>query len=278
MLASMVGEPERVTPALMDRWAKSFENWAVCDTATFVLWDRTPHAWSKVREWSGRDEEFVKRAAFAMLASLTVHDKQAPDEKFLEGLVLIEREASDGRNFVKKAVNWALRSIGKRSPALNRAAVSVARRLADSQDPASRWIGKDALREITSPAVARRIAAREDGAGGTGAARVFNSRTIARQRRLDDSWNRSDPPLSNTSRSMPIGLVSRRHGVVRPALPQFTEPWQPAEWCPLVRRIARLDEGAAHWVAQDRGDAVDRPLPCRAMQCGASRRTGSAGN
>lgn len=161
MLASMVGEPERVTPAQMDRWATSFENWAVCDTATFVLWDRTPHAWSKVREWSTRDEEFVKRAAFAMLASLTVHDKQAPDEKFLEGLALIEREATDGRNFVKKAVNWALRSIGKRNPALNKASVAVARRLADAPEPASRWIGKDALREITSPAVARRLASRE---------------------------------------------------------------------------------------------------------------------
>jgi len=161
MLASMVGEPERVTPAQMERWAKGFENWAVCDTATFVLWDRTPHAWSKVREWSERDEEFVKRAAFAMLASLTVHDKQVPDEQFFEGLVLIEREATDGRNFVKKAVNWALRSIGKRSPALNEAAVAVARRLADSQDPASRWIGKGALREITSPAITRRLAARE---------------------------------------------------------------------------------------------------------------------
>ena len=162
MLASMVGEPDRVTPAQMERWAKAFDNWAVCDTATFVLFDRTPHAWTKVREWSKREEEFVKRAAFAMLASLTVHDRQAPDEKFLEGLVLIEREATDQRNFVKKAVNWALRSIGKRSLELNSAAVAVARRLAVADDSTSRWIGKDALREITSPAVSRRIAIRED--------------------------------------------------------------------------------------------------------------------
>jgi 3-methyladenine DNA glycosylase AlkD len=161
MLATMVGDPARVTPAQMERWAKDFENWAVCDTATFVLWDRTPHAWPKVREWSERNEEFVKRAAFALLASLTVHDKQAPDERYLEGLALIEREASDGRNFVKKAVNWALRSIGKRSPALNKEAVAVARRLADAEDSASRWVGKDALRELTSPAIARRLAARE---------------------------------------------------------------------------------------------------------------------
>ena len=158
MLASMVGEPDRVTPAQMERWAKTFDNWAVCDTATFVLWDRSPHAWPKVREWSARKQEFVKRAAFAMLASLTVHDKQAPDEKYLEGLELIEREAADDRNFVKKAVNWALRSIGKRSPALNKKAVALAKRLAAKPDAASRWVGKDALRELTSEAVQRRLA------------------------------------------------------------------------------------------------------------------------
>lgn len=157
MLASLVGEPAKVTPAQMERWAKGFNNWAVCDTATFVLWDRTPHAWAKVNEWSSRKEEFVKRAAFAMLASLTVHDKQAPDASYLRGLKLIEREATDDRNFVKKAVNWALRSIGKRNPALNRAAVAVARRLAESKESAPRWVGKDALREITSPAVQKRL-------------------------------------------------------------------------------------------------------------------------
>ena len=161
MLASLVGEPARVTPAQMERWAKAFDNWAVCDTATFVLWDRTPHAWPKVREWSKRKEEFVKRAAFAMLASLTVHDKQAPDDRYLEGLVFIEREASDERNFVRKAVNWALRSIGKRNPALNKEAIAVARRLAEAEDSASRWVGKDALREITSPAVQERLLKRK---------------------------------------------------------------------------------------------------------------------
>lgn len=166
MLASIVGEPDMVTPAGMERWAKSFDNWAVCDTATFVLWDRSPHAWSKVREWSRREEEFVKRAAFAMLASLTVHDKKAPDERYLEGLDLIEREATDGRNFVKKAVNWALRSIGKRSPGLNRKAVALAKRLAARPDSASRWVGKDALRELTSPGVKRRLAKHKARASG----------------------------------------------------------------------------------------------------------------
>ena len=160
MLASMVGEPDKVTPAEMERWARAFENWAVCDTMTFKLWDRTPHAWAKVNEWSTRDEEFVKRAAFALLASLTVHDKKAPDENYLKGLELIEREAADGRNFVRKAVNWALRSIGKRNPALNKEAVSVASRMAESDNAAERWVGKDALRELTSPAVQERLAAR----------------------------------------------------------------------------------------------------------------------
>lgn len=158
MLAAMVGEPARVTPAEMESWAKAFDNWAICDTLTFVLWDRTPHAWPKVREWATRKEEFVKRASFALLASLTVHDKAAPDEWYLEGLVLIEREASDERNFVKKAVNWALRSIGKRSPMLNQESIAVAKRLATSKDRASRWVGTDALRELSSESVRRRLA------------------------------------------------------------------------------------------------------------------------
>ena len=172
MLASLVGDPSKVTPAQMDRWAKQFDNWAVCDTATFCLWDRTPYAWSKVRAWSRREEEFVKRAAFALLASLTVHEKTAPDERYLEGLALIERyleglalierEATDERNFVKKAVNWALRSIGKRNLSLNRKAVAVAKRLAASDNAAARWVGKDALRELTSPGVAKRLAAHAD--------------------------------------------------------------------------------------------------------------------
>lgn len=160
MLACLVDEPARVTPAQMERWAKAFDNWAICDTATFVLFDRTPHAWAKAQAWSKRPEEFVKRAAFAMLASLTIHDKAAPDEPYRRALALIEREAGDDRNFVKKAVNWALRSIGKRSPGLHRDAVALARRLAESALPSARWVGKDALRELTSPAVRRRLAAR----------------------------------------------------------------------------------------------------------------------
>ena len=160
LLAAYVDEPARVTPAQMDRWCRDFDNWAVCDTVCFALFDRTPHAWRKVGQWSRRREEFVKRAAFALLWGLTVHDKGAGDAPFIRGLLLVERAATDERHFVKKAVNMALRSIGKRNPALNAAAVAVARRLAASPQAAARWVGKDALRELTSPMVARRLAAR----------------------------------------------------------------------------------------------------------------------
>ncbi|HKB03913.1 MAG TPA: DNA alkylation repair protein [Gemmataceae bacterium] len=160
MLASFVGEPDRVTPALMDRWCRDFDNWAVCDTVCFHLFDRTRHAWGKLEPWSRLPGEFQKRAAFALLWGLTVHDKSARDESFTRGLDLIERAADDDRNFVKKAVNMALRATGKRNPALHAAAVEVARRLADSPEPAARWVGKDALRELTGASVARRLAAR----------------------------------------------------------------------------------------------------------------------
>jgi 3-methyladenine DNA glycosylase AlkD len=142
----------------MDRWCRDFDNWGICDTACFHLFDRTPHAWGKVAQWSDRRDEFVKRAAFALLASLTAHDKQAGDEAFVRGLALIERAVTDDRNFVKKGVNWALRCIGKRNRELNPAAVAVARRLSTSDSPAARWVGNDALRELTSEAVVRRLA------------------------------------------------------------------------------------------------------------------------
>ena len=160
MLTSFVDDPARVTSAQMDRWCRDFDNWAIVDTLCFHLFDRTPHAWAKVAQWSDRHEEFEKRAAFALLWALTVHDRNAADASFAEGLRFIERAATDERNFVKKAVNMALRAIGKRNPALNAAAVTVARRLADSPQAAPRWVGKDALRELTSPSVIRRLEAR----------------------------------------------------------------------------------------------------------------------
>jgi 3-methyladenine DNA glycosylase AlkD len=142
----------------MDRWCRDFDNWGICDTLCFHLFDRTPHAWRKVTQWSNHEAEFVKRAASALLACLALHDKQASDELFVEGLVLIERAATDERNFVKKGVNWALRAIGRRNPALHTAGLAVARGLAVSTMPAARWVGKDAVRDLTGPAVTRRLA------------------------------------------------------------------------------------------------------------------------
>jgi 3-methyladenine DNA glycosylase AlkD len=165
MLTAFVDDPAQVMPAQMDRWAKDFDNWAICDNLCFTLFDRTPHAWKKIGPWSRRREEFVKRAAFALLAGLALHDKKAPDEAFLSRLPLIEREASDERNFVKKGVSWALRVMGRRNRALNEATVEVARRLSESSEAPARWIGKDALRELTSPMVQRRLAARRQRPG-----------------------------------------------------------------------------------------------------------------
>ncbi|MBC7925617.1 MAG: DNA alkylation repair protein [Bryobacteraceae bacterium] len=157
MLTSFVGDPEQLTPAQMDLWCSQFDNWAFCDAMCFNLFDRTPHAWDKVRQWSSSNEEFVKRTAFALLWSLSVHDKGAGNERFVEGLSLIQHAATDERNFVKKAVNMSLRAVGKRNHALNDAAVAVARRLADSPNVTARWVGRDALRELTSPAVVGRL-------------------------------------------------------------------------------------------------------------------------
>ena len=126
MLTAFVGDPAKVTPKQMDLWCRDFNNWALCDTLAFALWDRTPHAWSKVNQWSSRPEEFVKRAAFALLASLALHNKSATNEQFLEYLPLIEQASGDGRNFVKKGVSWALRGIGKRNAELNAATVALA--------------------------------------------------------------------------------------------------------------------------------------------------------
>lgn len=155
MLAAFVDEPSRVTPAQMDRWARDFDNWAVCDNACFHLFDKTPHAYAMVPKWASRKEEFVKRAAFALIASLALHDKKGPDAPFRKFLPLIERAATDERNFVKKGVSWALRGIGHRNPVMRAAALRSAERLAASGDRAARWVGKDALRDLNRSAAAR---------------------------------------------------------------------------------------------------------------------------
>jgi 3-methyladenine DNA glycosylase AlkD len=157
MLCAYVDEPTRVTPAQMDAQARAFDNWAICDTLCFALWVRTPHAFAKIHKWATSRDEFVKRASFALLASVALKDKDASDAEFLRGLELIEKAATDERNFVKKAVNWALRGIGSRNLALNEAAVALSKKLAASKEPAPRWIGKDALRQLGSAATQRRL-------------------------------------------------------------------------------------------------------------------------
>jgi 3-methyladenine DNA glycosylase AlkD len=160
LLAAFVGDPARVTPAEMDRWCKDFDSWGICDTVCFSLWDRTPHAMKKIRQWSTRREEFVKRAAFALLASVALHDKKMSDAELAKCLRIIERCASDDRNFVKKGVSWALRLVGRRNRALYTSSLTLSKRLAASDKPAARWVGKDALKDLMRPAVATKALAR----------------------------------------------------------------------------------------------------------------------
>ena len=157
LLAALVGDPDRVTRRQMNAWAAGFENWADCDTICFKLFDRTPFAWEKARQWAKSPREFVKRGGFALMACLALHDKAAPDTSFLSLLPLVEKGASDERNFVKKGVSWALRAIGQRNLALNTAALATDQRLALSEQAACRWVGKDALRELAGPKVRARL-------------------------------------------------------------------------------------------------------------------------
>jgi 3-methyladenine DNA glycosylase AlkD len=148
LLAAFVGEPAKLTPALMNRWCRDFDNWGVVDTACFKLFDQSPHAWKLIAPWAKQKGEFQRRAGFMLLACVAAHVKDAPDEKFLPFLPLLERGASDGRNFVKKGVSWAARMVGLRSAPLRAAVVQLARRMADSDDPPAQWVGRDTLRQF----------------------------------------------------------------------------------------------------------------------------------
>ena len=160
LLATLVDDPARVTRTQMDTWAKSFENWADCDTACFKLFDRTPFAWAKARQWAASSRELVKRGGFVLMACLALHDKSSADEPFRVFLQAIEERADDERPLVQKGISWALRAIGERNAGLNAAAVGVAKRLAASDDDAPRWVGKDAVRQLASPKVRARLARR----------------------------------------------------------------------------------------------------------------------
>lgn len=146
MVASLVGEAEKVTPAEMEAWAKAFDNWGLVDTVCFKLWDQTPYVFTKAAKWAKSKDEFLKRAGFVLLACGALHGA-GEDRDYLKLMPLIEQGARDERNFVKKGVNWALRAIGgKKSPKLRAAARALAKRLAQSDDPTQRWVGKDALK------------------------------------------------------------------------------------------------------------------------------------
>lgn len=156
-IAAMVEDPNTVTKKQLDAWARDLDSWDVCDGFCFSLVIKTPHAYDLAAKWSRSKHEFTKRAAFATIAGLAVHDKNAPDDKLLQFLPIIERESHDGRNFVKKAVNWALRQIGKRNRACNQAAIASAERIHATNTKSARWIATDALRELRSDAVQQRL-------------------------------------------------------------------------------------------------------------------------
>jgi len=157
IVAGMVGDPAMLTEEQMEEWVKGINSWDVCDQVCMNLFEKNQLAWKKIIDWSEREEEFVKRTAFSLIACLAWHDKKASDEEFVELLPVIIREATDERNFVKKAVNWALRNIGKRDLNLNKAAVDAAKKIQRLDSKAARWIAADAIRELESDAVQDRL-------------------------------------------------------------------------------------------------------------------------
>ena len=157
ILACLIDDPKLVSPQQMENWVRDFNSWDVCDQCCGNLFDKTASALEKAVQWSDRKEEFVKRAGFVLMASLAVHDKLSSDSTFAKFLPHIKRESMDERNFVKKAVNWALRQIGKRNRALNKKAIDTAKRIALIDSPAARWIAADALRELTAKKIQLRL-------------------------------------------------------------------------------------------------------------------------
>lgn len=157
IVAGMIGDPDRLTDKQMESWVKGFDSWDVCDQVCMNLFEKSPLVMKKIHDWSDREEEFVKRTAFALIACLAWHDKDAQDEKFIEIFPVIKRGAADDRNFVKKAVNWALRNIGKRNLNLNMAAIETAREIKEMNSKPARWIASNAIRELESEAVQKRL-------------------------------------------------------------------------------------------------------------------------
>lgn len=158
IVASMIADPQAISARQADRWARDFDSWDVCDQVCGNLFRRAPWAWHSVPAWAASEREYVRRAAFALLACLATHDKAAPDERFLQTFPLIRAAATDDRNYVRKAISWALRNIGKRNPSLNREAILLARSLRALDLRPARWIAADAIRELESAAVRDRLA------------------------------------------------------------------------------------------------------------------------
>jgi 3-methyladenine DNA glycosylase AlkD len=157
IVASMVGEPDKLTEKQMESWVKGINSWDVCDQVCMNLFEKTPLAWKKIHDWSEREDEFVKRAAFSLIACLAWHNKEISDEKFFELFPVILRNATDDRNYVKKALNWALRHIGKRNLNSNKAAIKVAKEIREIDSKTSRWIASDAILELESEAVQKKL-------------------------------------------------------------------------------------------------------------------------
>jgi 3-methyladenine DNA glycosylase AlkD len=156
ILASFIAEPEQITEEQLESWVKDFDSWDVCDQVSAFI-SNTPYVFKKIQEWSQNDAEFVKRAAFSLIAEVSYHDKSLTDGEFELFFTIIKEAATDERNYVKKAVNWALRNIGKRNKALNQRAIVIAREIQEIDSRAARWIASDALRELTGPAVQKRL-------------------------------------------------------------------------------------------------------------------------
>jgi 3-methyladenine DNA glycosylase AlkD len=157
IVAGMIDDPTKLTEEQMEDWVKDINSWDVCDQVGMNLFERSQLAWKKIIDWSEREEEFVKRTAFSLIACLAWHDKKASDNKFIELLPVITRAATDERNFVKKAVNWALRNIGKRNLNLNEAAINTAKEIQKLDSRAARWIAADTVRELESDAIQSRL-------------------------------------------------------------------------------------------------------------------------
>ncbi|MEM3404441.1 MAG: DNA alkylation repair protein [Nitrososphaeria archaeon] len=157
ILASMIDDPNLVTRKQMDLWIKDFDSWDVCDQCCMNLFSKTLMAWEKAIEWAKREKEFEKRAGFVLIACLAWYEKESPDKKFLVFLPVIKQGANDDRNYVKKAVNWALRNIGKRNLNLNKKAIETAKEIQEMNSRSARWVASDAIRELTSEAVQKRL-------------------------------------------------------------------------------------------------------------------------